>query len=228
MMPHADLSARPLRRLMLLLAGLAPFGAAAADLAAQAATLTADVPHGHVLFLKHCADCHGHRAWGNGVQVIPSLAGQRETYLIAQLAHFLDSKRPGSALHGQAMHDAVAPPDVGRAQALRDLSGWLSTATPNAAAEHGAGHALAAGKRLYLNGCAGCHGADGAGSEQPAVPALASQHYSYLLGQLRSFSAGTLPHAAGLTPALVGTIEEQQRLADYLSRESLPPAASRP
>ena len=195
--------------------------ALAADLAGEAAKLGADVPHGMVLYLKHCAGCHGGQAGGDGLRVIPALAGQRESYLIAQLARFIDGSRPGSELHAAAMREALAPPDVNRAQALRDLGAWLSRAAPDNSAEHGSGQALAAAKRAYANACARCHGTDGAGSEQPAVAALAGQHYGYLLAQLRSFSAGRLPHAAGLAPAIVGTPEQQQAVADYLSR--LPP-----
>jgi cytochrome c553 len=220
-MPYADRSPRA-SRFMLMLAALAPMAALAADLAGEAAQLSADVPHGMVLYLKHCAGCHGRQAGGDGARVIPALAGQRESYLIAQLARFIDGSRPGSELHGAAMHEALAPPDVNRAQALRDLGAWLSRAAPNNNPERGSGEALATGKRAYVaNACAGCHGSEGAGGEQPAVPALAGQHYSYLLAQLRGFSAGRLPHAAGLAPAIVGTAEQQHALADYLSR--LPP-----
>ena len=213
-------------RLVLVFTALAPMSTPAADLAAQAAKLSADLPHGRVLYLKHCAQCHGRQAGGDGPRQIPALAAQRETYLIGQLAHFIDGSRPGSELHAGAMHEAVAPPDVNRAQALRDLGAWLSRAAPNNDPEQGPGEALAAGRRVYANACAGCHGSDGSGSEQPPVPALARQQYSYLLGQLASFSASHLQHAAGLAPAIVGSSQQQQALADYLSRLPLPRPAS--
>jgi cytochrome c553 len=217
-MPQAKITLRVPRRAMLVLSALLPAAAAASDLAAQAATLTADAPHGRVLYLKHCAACHGQQAWGSGPREIPALAGQRESYLIVQLAHFIDGDRPGSELHGPAMHDALQPPDVKRAQALRDLSAWLSRAPPNPEPEWGAGQALAAGKRAYAGVCAGCHGAKGEGCDAPIAPALAAQHYSYLLAQLSSFSSGQRAHAPGLPPALVGSADEQQALADYASR----------
>jgi cytochrome c553 len=127
-MPHANITRSTARRAALALAALLPAAAVAADLAAQAATLTADTPHGMVLYIKHCASCHGRRAWGDGVQEIPALAGQRERYLIAQLASFINSNRRGSELHGPVMHDTLQPPDVNRAQALRDLGAWLARA----------------------------------------------------------------------------------------------------
>ena len=227
-MPHANITLSAATRAALALAALLPASAVAADLAAQAAALTADAPHGMVLYIKHCASCHGRRAWGNGLQQIPSLAGQRETYLIAQLADFINSNRQGSELHGPVMRDALQPPDVNRAQALRDLGAWLARAPSNREPEHGTGEAFAAGKRMYANACAGCHGPGGDGSDQPPVPALASQHYSYLLAQLRDFSAGTRAHAPGLDARIVGGTEQQQALADYTSTLTLATATSKP
>lgn len=227
-MPHANITLSTARRALLASAALFPVAAVAADLAAQAATLTADAPHGMVLYIKHCANCHGRRAWGNGLQEIPSLAGQRETYLIAQLANFINSSRQGSEVHGPVMHDTLQPPDVNRAQALRDLGAWLAQAPPNRAPEHGTGEALAAGKRAYINACAGCHGPSGEGSDQPPVPALASQHYSYLLVQLRGFSSGARAHARGFDARIVGATDQQQALADYTSRLTRAGATSEP
>src|SRR5215472_7586878 len=162
-MPHTNITLSAARRAALALAALLPAAAAGADLAAQAATLTADAPHGTVLYIKHCASCHGRRAWGNGLQEIPALAGQREAYLIAQLASFINGNRQGSELHGPVMHDTLQPPDLNRAQALRDLGAWLARAPPNREPEHGMGDALAAGKQVYLDACADCHGPGGGG-----------------------------------------------------------------
>jgi cytochrome c553 len=227
-MPHTNITLRAARRVLLKLAALLPAAAAGADLASQAATLTADVPHGMVLYIKHCASCHGKRAWGDGPREIPGLAGQREPYLIAQLAHFVDAKRQGSELHGPVMRDTLQPPDVNRAQALCDLGAWLTRAPANREPERGPGQALAAGKRVYANACADCHGLSGEGSDQPVVPALATQHYSYLLAQLRGFSSGARAHAPGLDARIVGAAEEQQALADYSSRLTLPSPTGEP
>ncbi len=220
-MPYAATSLRASRRLTLAFTAIVPMVGWAADLVLQASTLTADVPHGMVLYLKHCAGCHGRRAWGDGLREMPALAGQREGYLIEQMAHFINGDRPGSQLHGPAMRDRLTPPDVNRAQAVRDLAAWLSRAAPNREPEHGAGQALAAGKRAYARACTGCHGTDGAGREQPAAPALAGQHYSYLLAQLRSFSSGRLRHFPGADVSGVASSDDPQAIADYLSRLTL-------
>jgi cytochrome c553 len=221
-MPHVDLTLRMLRRAMLLLSAWLPLTTMAVDLTSQGATLTADVPHGGVLFIKHCASCHGRQAWGNGLREIPALAGQRRAYLIAQLSHFAAGQRQGSELHGPVMHEALQPPDVDRAQALLDLAAWLSQSGPNHEPEHGQGQALAAGTRVYASACADCHGERGEGRESPPVPALASQHYSYLLARIRGFTSGHAAHAPGIGPWIVGTAAQQQALADYASRLTLP------
>ncbi len=211
-----------LRRATLLLSGLLPVATMAADLTSQAATLTADVPHGRVLFIKRCASCHGRQAWGNGPREIPALAGQRGAYLIAQLTHFVNGERPGSELHGPVMRESLQPPDVNRAQALLDLATWLSQSVPNPEPEHGTGDAPASGRRAYAGACASCHGENGTGRELPAVPAVASQHYSYLLARIRGFASGRDEHAPGIGPGIMGPAAQQQALADYASRLTLP------
>ncbi len=205
-----------------MLSGFLAVAATAADLTSQAAALTADVPHGKVLFIKHCAGCHGRQAWGDGAREMPALAGQRAAYLIAQLTHFVNGERQGSELHGPVMHESLQPPDVNRAQALLDLATWLSQSLPNPEPEHGTGQALASGMRAYASACASCHGENGAGRESPAVPAVASQHYSYLLARIRGFASGHAEHAPGIGIGIMGPAAQQQALADYASRLTLP------
>jgi cytochrome c553 len=190
------------------------------DLGAQAEAVTPDPQHGMILYLKHCAACHGRRAWGSGPREIPVLAGQRESYLTQQLVHFVDGTRRGSEMHGPLMHDTLRPPDVGRAQALRDLATYLSRAARNPHPEYGAGRALALGQRDYIRGCSGCHGSDGGGSDRDAIPAIGGQGYSYLLTQLRSFSSGRLAHPAVADSPVALSADEQQAVADYASRLS--------
>ena len=90
----------------LLLAWLAATAGTAAA-APPAQDGSPDPQHGEVLYLRHCVPCHGARAWGDGPREIPALAGQRETYLIEQLTRFASDARPGSVMHGPAMHDTL-------------------------------------------------------------------------------------------------------------------------
>jgi len=60
--------------IVLALTPLAVFGARE-DLMSQAQAAIPDLQHGMVLYLKHCAGCHGRRAWGDGPREIPSSQG---------------------------------------------------------------------------------------------------------------------------------------------------------
>jgi cytochrome c553 len=146
------------------------------------------------------------------------LAGQREKYLIQQLARFVDGARQGSEMHGPVMHETLQPTDVARAQAFRDLAAYLSRAPRNPRPEYGAGHTLALGQRDYIRGCFGCHGSEGGGSDPEAIPAIGGQGYSYLLSQLHSFSTGRLEHPALADSPIALSTDEQEAVADYASR----------
>jgi cytochrome c553 len=190
-------------------AGTAP--AAAPDLLSQSAAVTPDPGHGMVLYRKHCMECHGPHAWGDGPREIPALAGQQERYLLEQLVNFLTGVRAGSAMHGPVMQEALGPTDVDRPQSLSDLADYLAHAAPNPHAETGEGRALALGKSAYNSGCSGCHGENGGGNATLRAPLLAGQHARYLLSRVREFSS--------IHPGLPAPPAEQQAaIADYVSR----------
>jgi cytochrome c553 len=181
----------------------------------QVLSVVPDAQHGHVLYLKRCSRCHGSKGWGNGVKEVPALAGQRERYIVVQLAQFATLERNGSA-----MHRATSPPDVGHAQAIRDLAAYLSRAPFNPDPEQGDGKAILAGQQLYERQCAMCHGKGGQGSSEDPIPALAGQHYPYTLVQLQNFAAG---HRGQVEPPVIDftaglSDEAREAVADYLSR----------
>jgi cytochrome c553 len=192
----------------------------AKDLISQTSAVTAEPEHGRILFLMHCAACHGRHAWGDDLREIPALAGQRETYLIQQLAHFVTGNRPGSEMHGPVMHDTLQPSDVDRAQAFRDLAAYLSREPRNPHADTGDARALSLGERNYARGCAGCHGREGAGREAAAIPTIGGQGYHYLRTQLHNFASGRLPHPGLADSPVALSAEEQDAVADYVSRLS--------
>ena len=181
----------------------------------KAMSAAPDAQHGRILYLKHCTGCHGPSAWGNRPREVPTLAGQRELYLVEQLAQFATLERNGSA-----MHRATSAADVNHPQAIRDLAAYLAKAPPNPSPDQGNGAAAAAGEKLFQRGCAMCHGTSAQGSADEPIPALAGQHYPYTLVQLKNFAAGhrgqveppVIDFTAGLSP------EDQSGIADYLSR----------
>ncbi len=210
---------RTLTAALLVLPGAVALLAAAAP---PPATGSPDPQHGEALYLRHCVACHGGRAWGDGPREIPAIAGQRAAYVIEQLTRFASDERPGSTMHGPAMRDTLKATDVNRPAAIRDLAAYLARAPAAPQAEQGPGRALAAGKSAYLGACVGCHGEDGAGSDVGSAPRIGGQHFRYVLSRLREFAA---VHRGLVEPAALSA-EEQQALADYISR--LPAGGSRP
>ena len=185
------------------------------ELIGKAMSAAPDAQHGRILYLKHCTGCHGRNAWGNGPKEVPTLAGQRESYLVEQLAQFATLERNGSA-----MHRATSAADVNHPQAIRDLAAYLAKAPPNPSPEQGDGAAVAAGEKLFQRGCAMCHGTSAQGSAEEPIPALAGQHYPYTLVQLKNFAAG---HRGQVEPPVIDftaglSSDDQIGIADYLSR----------
>jgi cytochrome c553 len=195
---------------------------------AQAAALAGTEPdpqHGRVLYLKHCPACHGQQAWGDGPREIPALAGQRAGYLAEQLTRFASGARPGSQMHGPAMHETLSAPDISRQQAIGDLAAYLARAPVAPEPEQGDGRGLSEATSLYARACSGCHGEAGEGREDRKVPRIGAQHYRYLAARLREFAAthrGLDPDALASSAGL--TMQQREALADYLSR--LPGAGS--
>jgi cytochrome c553 len=134
-----------------------------------------------------CANCHGWRGRGIAPKV-PVLAGQRASYLLAQLQAFKAQTRGDPDALGY-MWGMSAPLDEPLMAALAD---YYSRQTP-VAGQPGDPKLMALGRTIYQNGdaaqgippCAACHGPMAAGTAQ--YPRLAGQHVEYLMKQLRSF-----------------------------------------
>jgi cytochrome c553 len=192
------------------------------DLYEDALSLTPAPKRGAQLYQHRCASCHGKQALGSGEKVIPSLAGQLESYLLKELVDFVELDRDTPE-----MHRLMATRELGKPQAWRDLAAYLAQLAPNEQAQVGNGNAVIHGARAYADYCAQCHGEAGEGMEQGAAPALRSQHYSYLLLQLRSFDTD---HRLNIEPPLQDSMvglnrDDLEAIADYLSR--LLPSARR-
>ena len=188
------------------------------QVAVSAPSSEPDVQHARILYLKHCAACHGNRAWGDGPRAIPALAGQGEAYLLEQLERFASGQRHGTPDHGPAMLETLKAPDLSYPQAMHELARYLAQAERNPRPDHGDGRALEAGRRAYERACLSCHGAGATGGG--SVPRLAGQHVRYLNSQLADFGAqrGDVVNPQLVQPHGVVGAEEQRAVADYLSR----------
>jgi cytochrome c553 len=84
----------------------------------------------------------------------------------------------------------------------------------------GPGVDLALGEQLYQDNCVDCHGSAGEGDLQKHIPAIAGQHYPYLMRQFDQIRSGQRKNAdpemqeqvEGFTP------KQQAAVLDYTSR----------
>ncbi len=137
-----------------------------------------------------CANCHG-QGGRSELPKVPVLAGQHQTYLVAQLQAFKNKTRGDPDAIGYMWGMAEAIPD----DLIEALAAYYEGQHSNAG-QHGEDTVLISrGRSLYEGGdpsqgippCAACHGPNAAGTD--AYPSLAGQHTQYLLKQLRSFQS---------------------------------------
>lgn len=134
-----------------------------------------------------CAACHG--PGGNSVMAInPSLAGQHEGYIVAQLKAFKSGARKNPMMSPMA-----APLSE---EDMANLGAYFASQAPRQGAAKDAA-SVEVGRKLFRGGntatgtaaCAGCHSPNGAGI--PAqYPRLAGQHAEYTVAQLKAFRSG--------------------------------------
>lgn len=164
---------------------------------------------GRTLAMQVCSSCHG--IDGNSISpAFPKLAGQQQSYLVAQLKFFRSHNRsdPAGAEYMWGISRRLTDKQID------ELSTYFSEQkpAPNVAGDSAM---VAAGKAIFENGipdrgvaaCVGCHGASAKGSG--TFPRLAGQHANYMIKQLHVLSetdqrpAGAVmkPLVHGLTPA---------------------------
>jgi cytochrome c553 len=132
-----------------------------------------------------CSTCHGPRGVSTSPE-FPTLAGQREAYLIAQMKAFRDRSRADKEAHQYMWGIAAQLDDV----AIEGIARYYSSQPPPPARP--VNEALAVqGSELFRQGvphrgipaCATCHGQNAEGGGEK--PRLAGQHAKYVDKQLR-------------------------------------------
>ena len=207
-------------RLLLCTIFLLPVGALASptvvdEQVRNALQLEANIKRGGGLYSVHCVACPRRQALGDPKNVIPALAGQRQAYLIKQLADFSELERRSTD-----MHKVVSRQAVGDAQAWADLAGYLSSLPPVRVPETGDGKGVELGEAIFQEQCASCHEEDARGDDDGFIPSLRDQHYSYLIRAMRGIGAS---HRLNVDSDLASFLdsfdtEEIMAVADYLSR----------
>jgi cytochrome c553 len=185
------------------------------QLVRTALQLEPNIKRGGGLYDVHCARCHGQGAIGDPRNVIPALAGQREAYLIKELADFAELERDGEAMHAVVSKAALNEPQV-----WADLAGYLSQLPVVRFPETADGKGVELGEAIFHEQCASCHEEDARGDDDGFIPSLRDQHYSYLVRQMRSLAAS---HRLNVDADLVRFLDsfetdEMTSVADYLSR----------
>jgi cytochrome c553 len=170
---------------------------------------------GGKLFARYCSSCHGVSGGGDAEQVIPSLAGQRQAYLIKQFADFSLRERDS-----KPMHTVVSQAPVRDPQAWADIAAYLNGSPPVDSPQTGDGKDLELGEAIYGEQCASCHEEDGRGDDEGFVPSLRNQHYSYIVQQVQNLA---LWHRRDVDANLIrflGSFDQQERMAvaDWLAR----------
>jgi len=139
----------------------------------------ADVHAGKAFAERECKACHGVDGKGTAA-AIPSLAAQRERYLLASIQAYKEGKRHHAAL--RTMAGRMSEADV------KNVAAYYASLPPVASASgkeapffspYESGKTLAAG-------CAKCHGEDG-NSTTPGTPSLAGQQPRYFVLALQEY-----------------------------------------
>jgi cytochrome c553 len=200
-----------------LLAGHSVFASEeSVDRATQAAlALDAHPDRGLRQFASFCASCHGSAAQGDAGRVIPSLAGQRFTYLVRQLANFAGQERDSDT-----MHQVVSAKELRNPQSWVDIAAYLNRTARSQGAQSGDGTDLALGGAIFHEECASCHRSDAHGNGDGYVPSLRNQHYSYLVSQMHKIGEGHRHNVDENLMRFLHSFEarDMNATADYLSR----------
>ena len=162
-----------------------------------------------------CTACHG--VTGSSVNPEwPSLAGQNEGYIVAQLEGFKAGRRTNPLMTPMAVTLTEAD--------MQDLGAYFAQQTP-AGLEADSSN-WKAGEKLYRGGdagreipaCIACHGPEGLGNAPARYPALRAQHAVYAYKQLKAFKDGSRTAAGNdimnaVTERMTDT--EMRALASY-------------
>jgi len=183
-----------------------------------------------------CDNCHGDAENPPVHPLAPSLAGQKEPYLLRALEEYAGGKRPSGMM--QAVAAALAPEELARLAG--HYAGQTGTATTPSDGED---EAIARGEEIARNGvreddipaCLACHRA-GTSGQFPRLDGLAPEYISTQLSLFREGARYRSTYSAIMRPIAERLSERQiEDLATYfasLSRqpglEALPrPEASR-
>ena len=168
--------------IVLVLSGLMPLAAQAADIEAGKAKSAV------------CAACHG--VDGNSANSAwPSLAGQHAAYTYKQLKDFKEGRRVNASMTGMValLND----------EDMKNVAAYYESQAPKAVGFDA--ELIEAGESIYRGGiaetrvaaCMGCHSPSGLGNGPAGWPSLVGQHPEYIVAQLQAFKQGARANDTG-------------------------------
>lgn len=176
--------------------------------------LIPDIANGKEIY-PLCASCHMDTGWGKKDGSFPVIASQHPYVLIKQMADIRAKNR-----ENPSMYPFTDPDSIGGAQAVVDVTAYISSLEQNPNPGKGDGSQLKLGAMAYRQRCMQCHGAKGEGDNAAFFPRLKGQHYAYLLRQTKWIRDG---YRQNSNPTMVEQVrqlsdDELDAVADYLSR----------
>lgn len=176
--------------------------------------LEPDIDNGRRVYLT-CTVCHRPEGWGTPDGAYPQIAGQLRTVVIKQLADIRARNRDNPL-----MYPFSVPRILGGPQSIADVAAYVAALPMTSRNGVGPGTDLDLGKQLYEEHCVKCHGERGEGNEKEHMPAIAGQHYNYLVRQFDLIRTGRRKNS---DPKMVKQIKgfsprEEVAVLDYTSR----------
>jgi cytochrome c553 len=164
---------------------------------------------------RTCAMCHGSDGGGTLDGQVPRIAGQHSSVLRKQILDYRYDRR-----WDLLMESIAGRHDLPNAQAIADVTAYISRIDREPAIGHGDGRLLEQGAASYAHLCRGCHGVAAQGDAAHAIPRLAGQHYEYLRRQVYDAVDGRRPNFSPAHIHLLARLDHDdiQGIADYLSR----------
>ena len=167
---------------------------------------------GSAAFAINCAPCHG--AGGQGSKGYPNLNADRwiwggtvdaiQTTIMHGARWDADSETHTSSMPAFGRDSIMNDPD------MSDVADYVRTLSGNKPEE---GADLAAGKSIFMQNCAPCHGEDGKGNLEVGAPNLTTKVWLYgpskaaIMERLQNGGGGVMPAWAGrLDPTTIKTL----------------------
>ena len=162
-----------------------------------------------------CVNCHRPEGWGTVDGAYPQIAGQLRTVIIKQLADIRARNRRNPLMYPFSM-----PRHLGGSQKVADVAAYVAQLPMTSKNGVGPGNDLELGTQLYKDNCAKCHGENGEGDTKEHIPAIAGQHFNYLVRQFDMIRTNRRRNADKKMVEQIRrfTSREEAAVLDYTSR----------